>query len=441
MDTSLTLALHFARLVGLLRHTPEDVAGQKGALRALMTLVVTHGARVHLAGGRMAVNDTFPGQQDESWHELEERFEEHRIEQIDISRGASPGEVLAVARVLAADVALDATEETTLDAIERLGSATVTVRAASTVYESLALDVERAACGAQAGELADRFTRLLQRESALSDAEARLACGRAVRRLTRPTTLRAVARLLLTEPARASQVIHLLQRCGSDGVEAVVDLIVNARSTGDRRVLHDVLMKLPDSSAVLVAMLADPRWHVVCAAIDLLAARGSGDGIRAIAELKRHEDRRVRRAIVRAVGSSDGPLALEVLLKGLADAEAAIRLEAVAALAARGSARSSADLGSTLAGEENAEVLHAVLWALAQIGSPDAVHQIAAAVAPRGVLRQKKHPGLRAAAVVALGEMRLPSALAALRALANDRDREVRDAVARVLASHRHVAA
>lgn len=441
MDSPLTLAHHYARLIWLLRHASGDIEAQKTALRLATVEARQHAVRLHLAGGRLAVNDTFPKDAEPVWRELEERFEEHRIEEVSISREALPAELLAIARLLASEVAADATEDSTLAAVERLATTTVRIGVSAAVYEALALDVERAACGARGGDVADGFTLLLDREHALVLPEARVACGRAVRRLTRPTTLRTVARLLLTDRGRAPQVLRILERCGADGVEAVVDQILNARTSGDRIVLCGVVGQLSGRRSALLTMLDDDRWFVACLAAELLAGEAAEEDIKALADLKRFGDGRVRRAVLRALATADGAGTTEALLRGLADSETTVRLEAVSLLTARGSARVCSEFGQALEREDSPEVLHALLGGLGRIATPDAVHQLSAATAPRGLLKQKKHPGLRVAGVAALSEIRLPSALTALKALANDREREVREAVGRVLVSVRYSAA
>jgi HEAT repeat protein len=59
------------------------------------------------------------------------------------------------------------------------------------------------------------------------------------------------------------------------------------------------------------------------------------------------------------------------------------------------------------------------------------------AEAASGFLKSKKNSGLRIAAVQALGEARTPGALTALQSLSNDKEKDVRDAVARAIADMR----
>jgi HEAT repeat protein len=242
------------------------------------------------------------------------------------------------------------------------------------------------------------------------------------------------------DPARASVARRLLERCGNDGVEAVVDQYVNATSTGAREALKGVLDELPSTTVALKAMLGDPRPFMVVVAIGLLAERSGDDAASVLGDLRAHADRQVRRALYRALARVEGQAALDLLIKGLGDSDTSVRLEAIASLAQRGGARVVTELSKALQNTENAELLHALLAAVGSIGTPDAVQQLASAASPKGILRQKRVPGLRSAAVAALGEMRLPSAQAALRTLATDRDREVRDAVARALSGGKSAA-
>ncbi|MFN2565761.1 MAG: HEAT repeat domain-containing protein, partial [Gemmatimonadaceae bacterium] len=86
-----------------------------------------------------------------------------------------------------------------------------------------------------------------------------------------------------------------------------------------------------------------------------------------------------------------------------------------------------------LENEEEEEVQFAILAALGKVATQDAVNRLVKAAEPDGVLFRRKSTAYRVAAVQALGEARTPVAAAALRMLLNDKDREVREAVAAAL--------
>src|SRR3712207_8834830 len=94
---------------------------------------------------------------------------------------------------------------------------------------------------------------------------------------------------------------------------------------------------------------------------------------------------------------------------------------------------SATTLVRALEHEEEEDVQFAILAALGKVATQDAVNRLVKAAEPDGVLFRRKSTAYRVAAVRALGEARTPVAAAALRMLLNDRDREVRLAVAAAL--------
>jgi HEAT repeat protein len=254
--------------------------------------------------------------------------------------------------------------------------------------------------------------------------------------------LRPIAALLISEPERGPQIERILQRCGQDGIDAVVDQYITASSLTVRRLYREVLFRMPGVIEALVQMLGDPRWHVVRQAAEFLGDLGAQDAEHALADQLRHQDTRVRRAVTRALARSDSVFSLDAMSRAIVDDAPAVRLEAVSALAARKGARATALLSQAIDDEGNQEVQYAILGGLGRLASPDAVQKLAkAAEAASGFFKSKKNSGLRAAAVQALAEARTPAALQALQGLAADKDREVRDAVTRALQSSRSSAA
>jgi hypothetical protein len=163
---------------------------------------------------------------------------------------------------------------------------------------------------------------------------------------------------------------------------------------------------------------------------------GSPEAERPLADLLRHPDERVRRAATRALGRVESTFSTDALARSAIDSVPAVRLEAVAALSARRGGRSGSILVGAIDDEAEPEVQYALLAALGRIGTAEAVQKLSkAAEAAGGFFKTRKDVGLRIAAIQALGETRTPGALLALQGLANDKVREVRDAVARTINS------
>lgn len=482
MDNSLTLARHFARLLWLLIHEGQSVDEQKVALRAVVYVSKEASVRLSYKAGRLAVNNLVMPQALAGVQELAERLVEHGISEIEIDEGAKPSELLSLARLLAVGVAstsdvadftqrLSQLEGTTVHvrlaavlvkAPERTGEAVSKPDAppltsservthlfgkldlatppqeATNVLEEIAFSAEQAAREGRFEDAADVFSALLDRENSVTDPEVRRGYVVTVRRLTKPVLLRPIAHLISSDPSRRVPTERILQRCGQDGVDAIVDQYIGSASTAERELYCATLSRLPGGRDALVQMLQDPRWYVVRQAAEFLGELQMQDAERPLAEILRHQDARVRRAVARALSRLDSGFAFDALVRALADESATVRLEAVSGLMLRRSAKAGGTLAKAIDDESDTEVQFAILAALGRVGSPEAVQKLTkAAEAASGFLKSKKNSGLRIAAVQALGEARTPGALAALQSLTNDKEKDVRDAVLRAIAAMR----
>lgn len=486
MDNSLTLARYFARLVWLLVHDGPAVSDQKAALRAVVTVSKESSVRLRNKEGRLAVNGLVMPQALTGVQELAARLAVHTIEEIEIDQSAAPSELLALARLLAAESTTSSDAADFTQKLSELTSETVRVKravateaaptrtaeaeptvdvaaddaesrvprlltklterldptAAQHVLDDLTSLAEQAAREGRTTDVAAIFAALLDRELAITDPDVRRVFLVAARRLTKPVILRPIAALLVSHPATASRTERILQRVGQDGVDSVVDQYTSSRSVPERLVYRAVLARLPLAREALVQMLLDPRWYIVRQAAEFLGELGTEAAERPLAELLRHGDERVRRAATRALSRIESSFTLDAVARAVVDPSATVRLEAVAGLAMRKTGRAGSMLVKAIDTEGEQEVQYAILSALGRIATPEAVQKLTkAAEAASGLFTSRKNIGLRVAAVYALGDARTAGALAALQALATDKDREVREAAATTLLLVRGTAA
>jgi HEAT repeat protein len=276
----------------------------------------------------------------------------------------------------------------------------------------------------------------VKREAALQRPELRRPFMLAIRRLSKPSVLRAVASLLPREREWTEECVAILVRAGAEGAEAVVELLTHARTEEDRRTYFKILLTLRAGVPSLVLMLGDARWHVVRDAAELLGEMKATEAETALTPLLRHIDERVRRAAAHALIQIGTPTAVRAVHHAVSDTESAaeVRQEAASALGQRRGERTSATtLVRALENEEEEEVQFAILAALGKVATQDAVNRLVKAAEPDGPLFRRKSTAYRVAAIRALGEARTPVAAAALRMLLEDRDRAVREAAAEVL--------
>ena len=123
---------------------------------------------------------------------------------------------------------------------------------------------------------------------------------------------------------------------------------------------------------------------------------------------------------------------LRVVYEAIRDPAPQVRMQAAAAVATRRDAKTAATLIRAVDEEQDTDVQLAMLAALGKVGTKDAIERLMRAAEPERGLFKRRTTASRVAAIQALAETRAPAALAALRSLAGDKDREIRDTVARV---------
>jgi HEAT repeat protein len=472
VDYAITFARHFSRLVWLLLNQADAVDEQKAALRAVVTVSKQGPILMAVQDGQLMVNGAPLPPALTGVQHLLSQFQAHAVREATIDIGAYPADLLGTARLLAAlpatgdegreldaklralaprsvrlsfrrvatDVdpnvvraftTVDVPHEGAEDLFTQLDG-TTSVGVASRLLDQVVAMAEAHARGTKTVAIADLMARVVMREAQRADPEIKRAFAAAIRRLSKPTTLRAVAAVLPRRKERVEEFFAILARTGDEGAEALIEQLTAAQSLTDRRVYFDALVRLKAGTSTLVHMLGDPRWYVARNAADLLGELGAHDADVPLAELLGHDDDRVRRAAAHALGKLGTAHAVVALRKALKDSSPHVRALAAAGLAARKGARSAGTLARALESEPDLEVQIAILSALGRVANAEAVERLAKAAEPAGTFKRKV-TAYRIAAVQGLGEARTPAAMTALRALMTDRDREVREAAARAL--------
>ena len=273
---------------------------------------------------------------------------------------------------------------------------------------------------------------LILRAGEARTAEMARAYEEAVRRLTTPATLTLIVQAARVR-SRADVVLYVLRYAGEEGARAVIRQVMLATTLADRRLHFEMLIKLPAAIPVLTRLLGDGRWHVVRNAADLLGEMHASEAEEPLVVALSHADERVRRAAANALARLGTQKAVQSLQGALHDPSPLVRVQVVSGLASRKGSRSAGTLTGALDAETDIEVQLAILAALGRVATTEAVNRLIKAAEPDGRLFKKKPVAYRVAAVHALGDARTPAARAVLQTLANDKEREVRDAVLRVV--------
>lgn len=318
------------------------------------------------------------------------------------------------------------------DLLQQL-DATKSANIATRLLDDLVTIIENAAREGKHDTVATAFHGVVAREAELSENDLKRAYVMALRRLTKPTLLRAVATMLPRKRDRIDDYMMVLARCGEDGADALIDQLTSAQSLSDRRVFFDALVRLNAGVPALIHMLGDARWYVARNAADLLGEMQAEQAQAPLSELLKHDDDRVRRAAITALAKLSSPKALDSLRVAMRDSSPQVRMQAASGMGTRKGLRSAGTLTKALDAEEDQEVQLAIVAALGRLGTTDAVQRLIKAAEPGGGIFKKKSTAIRVAAVQALGEARTPAAQNALQHLLDDKDKEVKQAVFRLL--------
>lgn len=328
--------------------------------------------------------------------------------------------------------AVQAPKGTAEDILSQL-DATRSVNLTTRLLDELVTVAENSGREGKSEAVARAFHGVVSREAAINEPDLKRAYVMALRRMSKPTLLRAVAMLLPRRREELENHMAILARSGEDGADAVIEQLTAAQSLSDRRIYFDCLVRLNAGVPALVHMLGDARWYVARNAADLLGEMQVPEAETPLAELLKHDDDRVRRAATTALAKLGTPKAVQALRNALRDTSPQVRMQAAAGLAARKGVKSASTLAKALDTEPDVEVQLMILSSLGRVATAEAVSKLARAAEPEGRLFKKKLPAYRMAAITALGEANTPAARAALDALRNDKDKDVRELAYRVL--------
>jgi hypothetical protein len=282
--------------------------------------------------------------------------------------------------------------------------------------------------------VADVFHGIITREEQVEDRAINRQFGVTIRRLATPSLLRCVAGLLPRRHESYERYMAIFARTEDAGVEALVDALMEAPSLTDRRVYYDSLLRVGTGARTIIHMLGDPRWYVVRNAVDLLGEMRVGEAEGELIRLLEHKDDRVRTAAASALAK----LGSGRTAPGSGDGEGSFAAQRLTAINASTIGRSVDSLIRALDREDDSRVQMAMLAALGQLGTPQAIEKLVEiARTEKGLLMKKRSTPLRVAAVHALGQVNASGAVAALQSLLRDKEKAVRGAASWVIMGRR----
>jgi HEAT repeat protein len=263
-----------------------------------------------------------------------------------------------------------------------------------------------------------------------------------IREIGRPSFLAQAAPTLNAHPEIDPAVLtNFLVQLGSSAAPAICDLLGQLNHMKHRRALCEALAtSCRDDVEVLISRLGDPRWYVIRNVVYVLGRIAHQGVERALDRALHHEDVRVRKEAVRALGRIESPTSRTYLISAFRDSDAGVRVQAALTLASKRDDRASQSIlgviGAPDFGRRDLSERQAFYEALGRSGS-DALVPKLEAMLTKGSLFRSGSDEDRFHAALALAWLGSQAALAVLNREHQGKREPVKKAVEAALAAVR----
>jgi hypothetical protein len=187
---------------------------------------------------------------------------------------------------------------------------------------------------ARANHLLSRL-RTIAAKKAETHSELRGLAEQVIREIGRPSFLGQFAPILNAHPDLDPGLLtNFLVQIGPTSAGAVCDLLGQVNHMKHRRALCEALaISCKDDVDVLISRLGDSRWYVIRNVVYVLGRIAHQGVERALDRALHHEDVRVRKEAVRALGNIESPTSRAFLVSAFRDLDASVRIQAALTLA------------------------------------------------------------------------------------------------------------
>ncbi len=223
-------------------------------------------------------------------------------------------------------------------------------------------------------------------------------------------------------PLPEHQLVHLLLTVKEETASAVVDRLLIEREMGARQRLADVLIQMgPAALPAVQSALTAPSWETARRLFPLLPRLAVPELAENLKRFFRHSDPRIRRESIRLYGQLGAEQGGDPLLASLGDTDTSVRQAAIAALGGlkvKAAVPPLRQLAEAHPGTRDLEEQKKAIAALGAIGDPQVLPTLIGLLHRRRWLSRRRTEELRIAAAYALGALRMPEGMEALRAAA-----------------------
>jgi hypothetical protein len=285
----------------------------------------------------------------------------------------------------------------------------------------------------QVQEALEEATVLVRERDKAPDEDTHRAYTIALQRISTQEAVQRFASLIVDE-LYAKDVVHFMQFVGKRGTQVLLDKLVAAPTYAERRAYLQALKQMQSGVEVIISMFSHHQWYVIRNMCDLVGELRVEEAVPALGKAAGHTDPRVRRSAGVALAGIGTAAAAPHLRALIRDPDAEVRIAVAQGISGRGMTALVMPLVAAVENEEDTGILCEYYRAMGRIGTPEAIQVLTKVAETGGSLFKRKPVALRLAAIEALGLSGAGAARAILLDLANDRDRQVRDAVHDALA-------
>jgi HEAT repeat protein len=267
-----------------------------------------------------------------------------------------------------------------------------------------------------------------------------------IREIGRPSFLGQFAPILNAHPElEPGALTKFLVQIGPAAAGAICDLLGQVNHMKHRRALCEALaISCKDDVDVLIARLGDPRWYVIRNVVYVLGRIAHQGVERALDRALHHEDVRVRKEAVRALGNIESSTSRAFLVSAFRDQDASVRIQAALTLAQRRDDRAAQSIWTAIGSPEFARrdqnERRVFYEALGKCGSNSFVDRLASMLT-KGGLFQGGNEEERMNSALALAWLGTTKSIEVLNRELQGKREQVRKAVETALETVRNAAA
>jgi HEAT repeat protein len=237
------------------------------------------------------------------------------------------------------------------------------------------------------------------------------------------------------EGIRLEEVNNFLVLLQRNSIQPLIKLLGELKNSKTRRVLCDSLSEIGKNAIeIIVPFIDDKRWYLVRNIAYILGRIGKEQAFPYLQKLFNHNEIRVRREAIQALGLIGGPKAVGLLTRALTDIDARIRAMAAINVGKIGKTSGLASLLELIQSKDfpkkDPTEMKAFFDAIGMIGSNEATPVLREILERKSLFGRGKPDGMRNGAAIALAMIGSAEAKAILEAGRNSKDESIRNACA-----------